>query len=261
MRITILGCGAAGGVPLIGPDWGACDPDEPRNRRRRVSILVDDRTAEGPILVDTSPDLREQLIDAKVGRVGAVLYTHFHADHVHGIDDMRGLNRRQGAVIPAHGTADTLAALRKRFSYVFDPPPVSNGLPAFYKPCLEARPFVPGERFMAAGIEILPFEQGHGYTTTIGFRFGAAAYSTDVVDLSEAAFAALAGIDLWIVDCLSDKPFPTHAHLARVLEWVERVKPKRAVLTHMTPDLDYQRLKRELPKGIEPAHDGMVLEI
>ncbi len=123
MRITILGCGAAGGVPLIGPDWGACDPAEPRNRRRRVSILVDDGTGDGPILVDTSPDLREQLIDAQVGRVGAVLYTHFHADHVHGIDDMRALNRRQSAVIPAYGTADTLAALRKRFSYVFDPPP------------------------------------------------------------------------------------------------------------------------------------------
>lgn len=261
MRITILGCGAAGGVPLIGPDWGACDPNEPRNRRRRVSILVDGGSAHGPILVDTSPDLREQLIDAQVGRVGAVLYTHFHADHVHGIDDMRGLNRRQGAVIPAYGTADTLAALRKRFSYVFDPPPISNGLPAFYKPCLEARPFVSGERFTAAGIEVLPFEQGHGYTTTIGFRFGAAAYSTDVVELSDAAFDALAGIDLWIVDCLSDKPFPTHAHLARVLEWVERVKPKRTVLTHMTPDLDYQRLRRELPKSIEPGYDGMVLEL
>jgi phosphoribosyl 1,2-cyclic phosphate phosphodiesterase len=260
MRITILGCGGAGGVPLIGPDWGACDPNEPRNRRRRVSILVDDGKAQGPILVDTSPDLREQLIDAKVGRVGAVLYTHFHADHVHGIDDMRGINRRQGAVIPAYGTADTLAALRKRFSYVFDPPPMSNGQPAFYKPCMDARPFVPGERFTAAGIEILPFEQGHGYTTTVGFRFGAAAYSTDVVELSDAAFDALAGIDLWIVDCLSDKPFPTHAHLARVLEWVKRVKPKRTVLTHMTPDLDYQRLKRELPQGLEPGYDGMVLE-
>jgi phosphoribosyl 1,2-cyclic phosphate phosphodiesterase len=261
MRITILGCGAAGGVPLIGPDWGVCDPNEPRNRRRRVSILVDDETAQGPILVDTSPDMREQLIDAKVGRVGAVLYTHFHADHVHGIDDIRSLNRRQGAVIPAYGTADTMAALGKRFSYVFDPPPMSNGRPAFYKPCLEARRFEPGESFTAAGIGVMPFEQGHGYTTTVGFRFGAAAYSTDVVELSEAAFDALAGIDLWIVGCLSDRPFPTHAHLARVLEWIERVKPKRTVLTHMTPDLDYQRLKRELPQGVEPGYDGMVLDV
>jgi phosphoribosyl 1,2-cyclic phosphate phosphodiesterase len=260
MRITILGCGAAGGVPLIGPDWGVCDPNEPRNRRRRVSILVDDETAQGPILVDTSPDMREQLIDAKVGRVGSVLYTHFHADHVHGIDDIRSLNRRQGAVIPAYGTADTMAALGKRFSYVFDPPPMSNGRPTFYKPCLEARRFEPGESFTAAGIDVLPFEQGHGYTTTVGFRFGAAAYSTDVVELSEAAFDALAGIDLWIVGCLSDRPFPTHAHLARVLEWIERVKPKRTVLTHMTPDLDYQRLRRELPQGIEPGYDGMVLD-
>jgi phosphoribosyl 1,2-cyclic phosphate phosphodiesterase len=261
MRITILGCGAAGGVPLIGPDWGVCDPNEPRNRRRRVSILVDDETAQGPILVDTSPDMREQLIDAKVGRVGAVLYTHFHADHVHGIDDIRSLNRRQGTVIPAYGTADTMAALGKRFSYVFDPPPMSNGRPAFYKPCLEARRFEPGESFTAAGIGVMPFEQGHGYTTTVGFRFGAAAYSTDVVELSEAAFDALAGIDLWIVGCLSDRPFPTHAHLARVLEWIERVKPKRTVLTHMTPDLDYQRLKRELPQGVEPGYDGMVLDV
>lgn len=261
MRITILGCGAASGVPLIGPDWGACDPAEPRNRRRRVSILVDDQKPDGPVLVDTAPDLREQLIDAEVGRVGAVLYTHFHADHVHGIDDMRSLNRRQRAVIPAHGTAETLAALRKRFGYVFEPPPLADGKPAFYKPCLEARPFVPGERFTAAGIEVLPFEQDHGYTTTIGFRFGAAAYSTDVVELSEAAFAALAGIDLWIVDCLSDKPFPTHAHLAKTLDWIERVKPKRSVLTHMTPDLDYRCLKQALPPGVEPAYDGMVLEV
>lgn len=263
MRITILGCGSAAGVPAIGPDWGDCDPAEPRNRRRRVSILVDGDNGgtEGPLLVDTSPDLREQLLDAKADRIGAVVYTHAHADHLHGIDDLRSLNRRQRAAIPAYGTAETLAAIGKRFGYVFEPPPVVEGRLSFYKPCLEPRPIAVGQTFRAAGITVLPFDQDHGYSTTTGLRFGAAAYSTDVADLSETAFAALAGIKLWIVDCLGYEPFPTHAHLAKTLEWIERVRPARAVLTHMGPEFDYQRLRRELPSGVEPGYDGMVIEV
>lgn len=262
MRITILGCGGAGGVPLIGPNWGDCDPAEPRNRRRRVSILVDDeRMTDGPLLVDTSPDLREQLLDAQVDRIGGVLYTHHHADHVHGIDDLRGLNRRQRAVIPVYGTDETLASVRQRFGYVFEPPSVANGRQWFYKPSLEAHAIRAGEPFRAAGFEVLPFEQVHGSIPTIGYRFGAAAYSTDAVDLPDAAFAALAGIKLWIVDCLGYEPFPTHAHLAKTLGWIKRVRPERAVLTHMGPELDYRQLLSVLPAGVEPGYDGMVLEL
>jgi phosphoribosyl 1,2-cyclic phosphate phosphodiesterase len=262
MRITILGCGAAPGVPSIGPHWGNCDPAEPRNRRRRVSILVDDDTAEGPLLVDTSPDLREQLLDAEVGRIGAVLYTHAHADHLHGIDDLRSLNRRQLAAIPAYATAETWASIGKRFGYVFDPPSTYNGKIFFYRPSLTAHTVVPGQTFEAAGVTVMPFEQDHGFgARTTGYRFGAAAYSTDVFELSDEAFAALQGIELWILDCLSYSPIPNHAHVAKVLTWFERVRPKRLVLTHMGTDLDYQRLRRELPAGVAPGYDGMVLEV
>lgn len=262
MRITVLGCGGAGGVPLIGPNWGDCDPAEPRNRRRRVSILVEDgRMTDGPLLVDTSPDLREQLLDARVERIGGVLYTHDHADHLHGIDDLRGLNRRQRAVIPVYGADKTLASIRQRFGYAFDTPSESNGRQWFYKPSLEAHEIRAGERFRASGLEVLPFEQSHGAVKTLGYRFGDAAYSTDANELSEAVFAALAGIKLWVVDCLGYEPFPTHAHLAKTLNWIARVKPARAVLTHMGPELDYRRLLNELPPGVEPAYDGMVLEV
>ena len=261
MRITILGCGGAGGVPLIGPNWGDCDPAEPRNRRRRVSILVDDAgMTDGPLLVDSSPDLREQLLDAQVGRIGGVLYTHDHADHLHGIDDLRGLNRRLKAMIPVYGSDKTLASASKRFAYAFDTP-VEAGRRWFYKPSLMAHVICAGEPFQASGFNVLPFEQIHGGVSTIGYRFGDAAYSTDVVELPEAAFAALSGIKLWIVDCLGYQPFPTHAHLAKTLAWIERVQPERAVLTHMGPELDYRRLLRELPSGVEPAYDGLVLEV
>lgn len=262
MRITVLGCGAAPGVPVIGPYWGNCDPNEPRNRRRRVSILVDSNTAEGPLLVDTSPDLREQLLDAEVSRIGGVLYTHAHADHLHGIDDLRSLNRIQLAAIPAYATAETWASIGKRFGYVFDPPSTYNGKIFFYRPSLTPHTIVPGQAFDAAGVTVMPFEQDHGFgATTTGYRFGAAAYSTDVFELPDEAFEALRGIKLWIVDCLSHSPIPNHAHVSKVLEWRERLRPERMVLTHMGADLDYQHLRHVLPPGVEPAYDGMVLEV
>lgn len=259
MRVTVLGCGAAGGVPLIGNDWGSCDPAEPRNRRRRASILVE---ADGArILVDTSPDLREQLIDAEVSALDAILFTHEHADHVHGIDDVRTLNRIGRRAIDAYGDARCLTVLRQRFEYVFAPPPVEGGKPVFFKPCLTAHEIAPGTPFAAAGIHVLPFVQDHGFMTTLGFRFGDFAYSTDVVNLDEAAFAALAGIKIWMVGCLGQHPHPTHAHLDKVLGWIERVRPERAILTHMTGALDYERLAATLPANVAPAHDGMVVEI
>lgn len=254
MRVRILGCGGSGGVPLLGGIWGDCDPDEPKNRRRRASILIE----EGPttILVDTSPDLREQLLDAGTRRLDAVLFTHAHADHLHGIDDLRSMNRLMRAPIPVHADARTLQAIAQRFAYVFSP--LEPGV-SFYKPTLT--PHEIAGKFAVAGIAVVPFEQGHGFTKTLGFRIGDMGYSTDVVDLDETAFDILAGVDLWIVDCLRYDPHPTHSHLARTLDWIARVKPRRAVLTHMDIPLDYATLRRELPPGVEPGYDGLTIEV
>ena len=250
MRVTILGCGTSGGVPRIGNHWGDCDPNEPKNRRRRVSILVEHGGTR--LLVDTSPDLREQCLDAGVDRLDAVLYTHEHADHIHGIDDLRGLAYLSGGRIPAYAAARALAEITQRFSYIFES---RYGYPAICTTHEIDGPFRVGE------IDVQPFEQQHGPITSLGFRFGPIAYSTDLNDLSEDAFAALDGIDVWIVDALRYDPHPTHAHLDMTLGWIERVKPKRAVLTHMTWDMDYATLARRLPDGVEPAYDGMVIDL
>ena len=258
MRVTILGCGGAGGVPLIGDQWGACDPAEPRNRRRRASILVEQGGTT--LLVDTGPDLRAQLLDAGVARLDAVLYTHTHADHTHGIDELRALNRLQRAAIDAWGTRETLDHLKKKFDYVFDLPGTYLDDPAFYRPCLTAREFRHGEAFDCHGIPVLPFAQDHGTTITTGFRFGDIAYTTDAVDLPDPSFQALSGVHTWIVGCLQEPPHPTHANLARALAWVKRVGPERAVLTHLSHRLDYGDLVARIPAHVAPAHDGMVLE-
>jgi phosphoribosyl 1,2-cyclic phosphate phosphodiesterase len=253
MRVRILGCGGSGGVPLVGGVWGACDPAEPRNRRRRASILVED----GPttLLIDTSPDLREQLLDAGTKRLDAVLFTHAHADHLHGIDDLRGMNRLMRANLPIYADARTLAGIAERFDYVFRP--LEEGA-SFYKPTLTEH--VIDGPFTVAGIDIVPFVQDHGFSKTLGFRIGGMGYSTDVVDLDETAFAALAGIELWIVDCLRYDPHPTHSHLEKTLSWIARIKPRHAVLTHMDVPLDYATLRGRLPAGVEPGYDGLTLE-
>lgn len=258
MRVTILGSGSASGVPMIGDVWGSCDRTNRRNRRRRASILVEERGKA--LLVDTGPDIRLQLLDAGVKRLDGILFTHVHADHTHGIDEVRAVNRLQRDVIDAWGTARDLEFLKRKFSYVFDPPSVFDGRVSFYKPCLKARPIAWLEPFTVAGIDIVAFPQDHGYLTTTGFRFGDIAYSTDLVELPEQSFAALTGIETWIVGCLQEEPHPTHAHLARVLEWIERVGPKRAVLTHLSHRLDYETLRRRLPAHVEPAYDGMTVE-
>lgn len=254
MKLRVLGCGAAGGVPSISRGWGACDPANPRNRRTRTSILVED--GDNRILVDTSPDLRMQLLDGDIHRLDAVLYTHDHADHMHGIDDLREVNRAMGAPLPVHAAPDVLKAIRDRFPYVLGE--VGKGQ-SIYKPML-----LPHEihgPFTIAGTRIVPFDQDHGYMRTLGFRFGEAmAYSTDLVDLPEDSFAAIEGIKVWVIGCLTLNPHPTHAHLDKVLEWIERVKPERAFLTHMTPGLDYEALKAKLPGHVEPAYDGLVIE-
>ena len=258
MKVTILGCGPSGGVPLLGKvggDWGRCDPANPKNRRRRASILVEDKGAI--LLVDTSPDMRVQLLDAGVARLDGILFTHAHGDHSHGIDDLRSLNRAMDRAIDIHASAATLAELEKRFAYIFSPPN-PDATVAFYKPTLK-RHLIDGP-FAVAGIPVLPFAQDHGFGETTGYRFGLIAYSTDVVGLDAAAFAALAGVETWIVDCYRRTAHPTHSHLAKTLEWIARLKPRRAILTHMDVELDYDTLRRELPPGVEPAHDGMVIE-
>src|SRR5436305_2758030 len=250
MRVTVLGCGASWGVPAIGPDWGRCDPADPRNRRRRCSVLVESRGAT--LLIDTAPDLREQLLDACVARLDAVLLTHAHADHLHGIDDLRMVNRLMGAPIPLYASAETLEETGRRFAYALHPPVPGRTL---YRPSLTPQP-IDGP-FTAAGMPVVPFVQDHGRTTTLGFRIGPLGYSTDVVELDEAAFAALAGVELWIVDCLRREPHPTHSHLEKTLAWVERLGCRRAVLTHMDPGFDYAKLRAELPPHVEPGYDGL----
>jgi len=256
MKVTVLGCGPSGGVPMIGNDWGVCDPSNPRNRRRRASILVQENDAA--LLVDTSPDMRLQLLDAGVGRLDAILFTHAHADHTHGIDEVRALNRAMAEPMPIYASKETLTELRQRFAYIFRPQDPTAGA-VFYKPALI--PHIIDGPLEVAGIAVTPFVQEHGFSKTLGLRFGAIAYSTDVVALDEGAFAALEGVEVWIVDCYRRTPHPTHTHLAKTLEWIARVRPKRAILTHMDRDLDYDTLRRELPAGVEPGYDGLVIEV
>ncbi len=253
MRVTILGCGGSGGVPLIGDYWGACNPRNPKNRRLRVSILVEE--GETAILVDTSPDLRQQALAVRLTKLDAVLFTHAHADHLNGIDDLRPVNRLIDRPLDAYGSPETMREIRERFGYVFEPAHPGFG---FYKPVLN--PHEVTEPFSVGPVPVRPFEQDHGFTTTTGYRIGNIAYSTDVVDLPGASFAALGNLDLWIVDCLRFDPHPTHAHLDKALDWITYVKPKRAVLTHMNQSLDYDEVANRCPSGVEPAFDGMVIE-
>ena len=256
MRVTVLGCGGSGGVPLVGEGWGACNPANPRNRRRRVSILVEHGNAA--ILVDASPDLRQQLLDADCHRLDAVMFTHDHADHSHGIDELRFVRRPRGEALPAYGDGPTLASLTQRFDYIFRQSTVGSGV--LYRPFLRAVEVTGPFRF--AGLDVTPFAQDHGHgSKTVGYRFGNMAYSTDVVDLPEASFAVLGGLDLWIVDCLRFEPHTTHSHFARTISWIERLRPRRAVLTHLNHMIDYDVLAARCPPGVEPGYDGLVVEI
>lgn len=253
MRVTVLGCGTSSGVPLIGCTCAVCTSPNPRNRRRRCSILVE--TATTRVIVDTGPDFRMQCLDAGVRSLDAILYTHAHADHVHGIDDVRALNAVLDRRIDAYAHADVFARIRARFDYAFHPPE-GHG---WWRPSLN--PIAVDGPFRVGDLDVVPIEQGHGRLPSWGFRFGAFAYSPDASELSEDAFAALAGVRIWVVDALRDAPHPTHAHLARTLDWIERVRPRLAVLTHMNHEFDYAELSARLPPGVVPACDGMVLEV
>ncbi len=239
---------------MLGPDgWGNCDPNDPRNRRTRVSILVEHDDTR--VLVDTSPDLREQLLRTGVDALDGVVYTHAHADHVHGIDDLRSLNFVMGRAIDVYADPLTLTELQRRFAYVFAGP-----APNTYRPNLV--PNIIDGPFSIGPVDIVPFEQDHGPGgTTWGFRMGPVAYSTDVKTMPEAAFATLAGVDTWIVDCVGERPHMTHSHLDQTLQWIDRVKPRQAYLTHMSHRLDYAQLAAKLPPGVAPAHDGLTIDL
>ena len=263
LRITVLGCGASPGVPRIGGDWGACDPSNPKNRRRRCSILVqalDDDDQATNVLVDTSPDIREQLLDAGIGSLDGVLYTHAHADHIHGIDDLRAFWINTGDRVAIYADQSTLERLHEAFGYCFETPAGSA-----YPPILQANEIRNREALTINGaggaLLCLPFDQQHGSISCLGFRFGGFAYSPDVSGLDDDAIGALKDLDVWLVDALRRKPHPSHFSLGETLEWIERINPKRAILTHMHVDLDYETLCRELPSDVEPAYDGMVIEL
>jgi phosphoribosyl 1,2-cyclic phosphate phosphodiesterase len=248
-------------VPRVGGDWGACDAANPRNRRRRCSLLLEagEGNAKTTVLIDTSPDMREQMLSANVTHLDAVWYTHEHADHTHGIDEVRGYFLSQRSRIPVWADVATANMLRTRFAYCVTQAPGSD-----YPPILDLKTIHPQRELEASGrggmITGLPFELQHGNIRALGFRVRNLAYTPDVNDIPKESLEALTGLDIWIVDALRPKPHISHFSLPETLAWIERLKPKRAILTNMHIDLDYATLKAELPDDVEPAFDGMVVE-
>jgi phosphoribosyl 1,2-cyclic phosphate phosphodiesterase len=260
---TILGCGSSGGVPRIGGNWGACDPTNPRNRRRRCSLLLEGRTGESPptrILIDTGCDLREQLLDANVDRLDAVLYTHEHADHTHGIDDLRVLalnNRKRVDVYFGHEAGQRIVSA---FAYCFTAPPGSG-----YPPILNQHIIAHGEPLTVTGpggdITVLPFRQDHGEISSLGFRIRNFAYSCDLSGIPTESVAEVSGLDVWVLDALRPTPHPSHLSLPESLELIARQRPRQAVLTNLHIDLDYAETDRTTPANVQPAYDGLQIDV
>lgn len=264
LLVRILGCGSSGGVPRIGNRWGVCDPSEPKNRRSRCSLLVSqgEKGRRTNILVDTSPDMREQLLSARCSSLDGVLYTHDHADQTHGLDDLRPVSYTMGRKIPTYLDASTKGTLLRRFDYVFQQVEGSN-----YPAILEAVDMPPlSKSFEIEGeggaISITPFQLEHGSTVqSLGFRFGSVVYTPDVSNIPEASAGVIRAADVWIIDALRPEPHPTHFNLDQALSWIDRLKPKRAILTNMHISMDYQTLCRELPQNVTPAFDGMEITV
>jgi phosphoribosyl 1,2-cyclic phosphate phosphodiesterase len=261
LTFTILGCGSSMGVPRVALGWGACDPNNPKNRRRRCSLLIERNGSGGHTraLVDCTPDLREQLLDAEIEWLDGVLFTHEHADHTHGIDDLRPMFVKKRRRVDVYLDAPTSEIMRARFSYCFASPPGSE-----YPPIVSEHRLTAGHAVRIEGqggaVEALPVLQEHGDIPSLGFRFGNVAYSADIKALPAASLAAMAGLDVWIVDALRLAPHPSHMNLDEALDWIGRVKPKRAILTNLHADLDYAALRARLPAHVEPAYDGMRFE-
>ena len=258
LKFTILGCGSSMGVPRVALGWGACDPNNPKNRRRRCSLLVERENAEHRtrVLVDCSPDLREQLLDADVDWVDGVFITHEHADHIHGIDDLRPLFVHKRRRVDMYLDEATSRAMHARFGYCFMTPPGSG-----YPPIVTEKRVVPGQAVTVDGqggsIEGLPILQNHGDIPSLGYRFGNVAYSADIKSLPDESIGALAGLDVWIVDALRLAPHPSHFNLDEALAWIAKIRPRRAILTNLHTDMDYASLRTRLPPEVEPAFDGM----
>jgi phosphoribosyl 1,2-cyclic phosphate phosphodiesterase len=262
LKFTILGCGSSAGVPRPALGWGACDPSNPKNRRRRSSLMVERRGEEGVtrVLIDTSPDLREQLLGADVDSLDAVLFTHEHADQTHGLDDLRPLVLHRRRRIPAYMADSAARDIRLRFAYCFETPEGGS-----YPPILTHHRIEPDGAFeiggKGGGVAILPFAVTHGDISALGFRIGGLAYTPDISDLPAASVGALAGLDVWIVDALRDIPHPTHFNVDTALQWIARVRPRRAILTNLSADLDFEELRRRLPENVEPAFDGLTMAL
>jgi phosphoribosyl 1,2-cyclic phosphate phosphodiesterase len=262
LKFTILGCGSSGGVPRPGTGWGDCNPNNPKNRRRRTSLLVERRNGTGVtrVLIDTSPDLREQLLDAEVDRLEAVLYTHEHADHTHGVDDLRGLFIHNRKRVPVYLDEYTSKSMHSRFGYCFAAPPGSE-----YPPIVRENRMAAGQTVTVEGaggvISALPILQEHGDIQSLGFRFGRLAYSCDLIRMPPESLAALADLDVWIVDALRYKPHPSHLSVDETLALIAELKPRRAILTNLHTDLDYDELRGRLPANVEPAYDMLSVEL
>ena len=262
LTLTILGCGSSGGVPRIGNDWGDCDPNELKNRRSRCALLVEKRVDNGctTVLIDAGPDIRNQMLSAGIGHVDAVLFTHSHADHLHGIDDLRAFWVRSGQRVPVFMDEETYERAKASFGYCFETPKNSN-----YPPILDRHPINAGQPVVVAGqggaVTFVPFDVVHGEINALGFRVDGAAYIPDVSDIPDFSHKYLENLDILILDCLRRRPHPSHFCLEDSLSWTARIAPGKAIFTNLHNDLDYAILSAELPSGIEPAYDGMRLEL
>jgi phosphoribosyl 1,2-cyclic phosphate phosphodiesterase len=261
---TILGCGSSGGVPRVGNVWGACDPTDPRNRRRRCSLLIVGTTPGSPdptrVLIDTGCDLREQLLDAGVDRLDAVFYTHAHADHTHGIDDLRVLALHNRRRVDVYHSPETGERLREAFGYCFTAPPGSD-----YPPILNGHDIAPGHPVTVEGpggtIILTPFLQQHGSIYSLGFRVLNFAYSCDLSGIPDISMAAVTGLDVWVLDALRPTPHPSHLSLPESLALVEQLRPRQAVLTNLHIDMDYEGVDALTPNNVRPAFDGLEIDL